>query len=146
VHSHSPSVIPFGVTGTPLRAVYAAAGFVGDGTPVFDTRTLAGRSNLLVSDPAAGRALAQALGAHGAVLMRGHGAAVVGASLPIVVARAIYLEVNAKLQMQAMALGHDVTFLDREEARQMTELAEATNWSQAWDGWKRKASSMKRSG
>lgn len=139
VHSHSPRVIPFGVTGTPLRALYAAVGFVGDGVPVFDTRKLAGRSNMLVGDPESGRALAQALGARGAVLMRGHGAAVVGASLPIVVARSVYLELNAKLQMQAMALGHDVTYLDAEEARQMTELAEATNWIQAWDAWKRKA-------
>jgi hypothetical protein len=36
--------------------------------------------------------------------MRGHGAAVVGQSLPSILGRSVYLEMNAKLRAQAMAL------------------------------------------
>ena len=51
-----------------------------------------------------GRALAQALGTRPVVLMRGHGVVVVGTSLPQVVFRSVYTEVNARLQGQALAL------------------------------------------
>ena len=49
--------------------------------------------------------------------MRGHGAVVVGASLPAAVFRSVYTEVNARLQAQAMALGGPVAYLDPEEAK-----------------------------
>jgi HCOMODA/2-hydroxy-3-carboxy-muconic semialdehyde decarboxylase len=65
--------------------------------------------------------------------MRGHGAVVVGASLPAVVARSIYLEMNAKLQAQALALDPKITYLTPEEAR----LADLGDYSRAWDLWKR---------
>src|SRR5689334_5384448 len=38
VHSHSPSVIPFGVTQARLRPIYHMAGFLWSGAPVFDIR------------------------------------------------------------------------------------------------------------
>ena len=50
--------------------------------------------------------------------MRGHGCATVGPTLPHAVFRSVYLEINAKLQAQAMALGGPVTYLDPEEAKQ----------------------------
>src|SRR5439155_1240037 len=103
-HNHSPSVIPFGVTGVPLRPLYHMSAFLWEGVPVFDIRRAAGgASDMLVRDPALGRALAQTLGSHTAALMRGHGAVVVGPSLPHAVFRSVYLEMNAKLQAQAMA-------------------------------------------
>lgn len=43
--------------------------------------------------------------------MRGHGVVVAGASLPQVVLRSVYTEVNARLQAQAMALGGGVAYL-----------------------------------
>ncbi|MGQ0653972.1 MAG: class II aldolase/adducin family protein [Betaproteobacteria bacterium] len=63
---------------------------------------------------ALGRSLAQSLGKQAAVLMRGHGVAVVGPSIRHAVGRAVYLEVGAKLQAQAMALGGPVNYLDPE--------------------------------
>src|SRR5207245_2737314 len=81
-HNHAPSVIPFGVTGVPLRPLYHMSAFLWEGVPVFDIRRAAGgASDMLVRDPALGRALAQTLGSHTAALMRGHGAVVVGPSL-----------------------------------------------------------------
>src|SRR5690242_20878680 len=58
VHCHTPSLIPFGVTGVPLQPVFGLAGFISEGVPVFDTRKVAGMTDLLVRNPALGRALA----------------------------------------------------------------------------------------
>src|SRR2546425_4034152 len=77
VHHHSPSVIPFGVTTAPLRPLYHMSAFLGDGVPVFDIKTAAGEStDMLIRNPALGRALAQTLAAKPVALMRGHGAVV----------------------------------------------------------------------
>jgi len=139
VHDHSPSVIPFGVTGAPLRPLYHMSAFLAAGVPVFDIRTAAGGdTDMLVRTPALGRALAQVLGPRPVALMRGHGAVVVGPSLPIVVFRSIYTEMNARLQAQAMALGGPVTYLSPGEAQQ-AEAAVAGTVGRPWELWKQKA-------
>ena len=38
VHSHSPSVIPFGATKVPLRPIYHMSSFLGAGVPIFEIR------------------------------------------------------------------------------------------------------------
>jgi ribulose-5-phosphate 4-epimerase/fuculose-1-phosphate aldolase len=139
VHDHSPSVIPFGVSTVPMRPVYHMAGFIGAGLPVFDIRKATGMTDMLVSDAARCRALAQALGDSTAVLMRGHGVAVVGATIPFAVARSIYLEVNARVQLEAIGLGGDVTYLAPEEARKVLESGENRGYERPWELWKREA-------
>lgn len=114
-------------------------GFIGDGLPVFEMRRASGITNLLVSDAARGRPLALALGSRPAVLMRGHGVAVVGPSLPFAVGRSIYLELNARIQTQAMALGGKVTYLDPGEVRQILESGENRSYERPWELWKRNA-------
>ena len=139
VHDHSPSVIPFGVTGAPLRPLYHMSAFLADGVPVFDIRAAAGGdTDMLVRTPALGRALARTLGARPVALMRGHGAVVVGAGLPQVVFRSVYTEMNARLQAQAMALGGPVTYLSPGEARQ-AEASVAGTLGRPWELWKQKA-------
>ena len=139
VHNHSPSVIPFGVTGVPLRPLYHMSAFLWEGVPVFDIRQAAGGpSDMLVRTPALGRALAGTLGSRTAALMRGHGAVVVGPSLPQAVFRSVYLEMNARLQAQAMALGGPVTYLDPEEAKQAAGAVGSTVL-RPWELWKKKA-------
>ena len=136
VHSHSPSVIPFAATRTPLRPIYHMSGFLGDGSALFDIRDVAGDTDLLIRDAPLGRALAGALGTRAAVLMRGHGSTVVGASLEQVVYRAVYAEINARLQAQALALGGVVYLTDAEAAK-----AAATNDTQlarVWELWERR--------
>ena len=136
VHDHSPSVIPFGVSTTPLRPLYHMSAFLGGGVPVFDIKTASGRStDMLVRDGGLGRALAQTLGQRPVALMRGHGAVVVGPSLPIVVFRSVYTEMNARLQAQAMALGTPVTYLDDEEARR-AEASVAGTVGRPWELWR----------
>jgi ribulose-5-phosphate 4-epimerase/fuculose-1-phosphate aldolase len=139
VHSHSPSVIPFGVTGAPLRPLYHMSAFLTGGVPVFDIRQASGAmTDMLVRDSALGQALARALGGAPVVLMRGHGAVVVGTGLPVAVFRSVYTEVNARLQAQAMALGGRVTYLDPEEAKR-AEASVSGTIGRPWELWKRKA-------
>ena len=132
VHCHCLDVIPFAATGVPLQPMYHMGYFIGEGVPVFEIRKTAGITDMLVSTPALGRALAQTLGQKSAALMRGHGAAVVAASLHLVVGKSYYLNVNARLQLQALQLGGGkVTYLDPEEAKRA-----AQTYERSWDFWK----------
>ncbi len=138
VHSHAPALIPFGVTGVALRPLYHMTAFVGEGVPVFEICKARGddpKMLMLVHNPALGRALAETLGKKPAALMRGHGAVIVGSSLPQVVGRSVYLALNATLQAQAAALGGSVNYLDPQEAREEIP----ANYQRAWDLWKRQA-------
>ncbi len=140
VHNHSPSVIPFGSAGVPLRPMYHMSGFVGSGIPVFEIRDTAGdKTDLLIRDRPLGRALARCVAGCPAALMRGHGAVVVADSVPLVVGRSIYLEMNARLQMQAMMIAGpagSVTYLSEGEV----QASFATqNYKRAWEMWRRKA-------
>jgi len=139
VHAHAASLIPFGVTREPLRPVYHMASFIGSGVPVFDIRKQFGMTDMLVSDAAKGRALAQTLSDKTCVLMRGHGVVVVGSTIPIAVGRSIYLDINARIQTQAMGLGGNITYLDPEEARQVMAAGENRGYERAWELWKVKA-------
>jgi ribulose-5-phosphate 4-epimerase/fuculose-1-phosphate aldolase len=137
VHDHSPAVIPFSVSSVPLRAVSHMAAFIGEGIPVFEIRDVDGMTDMLVSNPKRGRALATVLGKFPAALMRGHGAAVVGESVKVAVGRAIYLDLNARVQEQAILLGGNVKYFEPEEAK---KTAPQDGFERAWDVWKRKAS------
>ena len=138
VHSHSPSVIPFGVSKTRLQPVYHMSSFLGLDVPVFEIRDVAGPANdLLVRNATIGAALAKALGDKTVVLMRGHGSVAVGTSIPQVVFRAYYTEMNARLQAEAIRLGA-VTYLSAEEAAASAKTNDGV-LMRAWELWKRKA-------
>jgi HCOMODA/2-hydroxy-3-carboxy-muconic semialdehyde decarboxylase len=140
VHSHSPSIIPFGVTSVPLRPIYHMSSFLGAGVPVFEIREPGGpATDMLIRSPELGAALASKIGACAVVLLRGHGNVVVGASIQQVVFRAIYTEVNAKLQAEALRLGGgSVNFLNAEEAANATATNNAV-LGRPWELWKRQA-------
>jgi ribulose-5-phosphate 4-epimerase/fuculose-1-phosphate aldolase len=135
VHSHSPSVVPFGVvSGAKLRPMFHMCGFLGGSTPVFEIRDFAGNgSDLLISNNRLGAALAESLGEGPAVLMRGHGSTVVGSTLRQVVFRAVYTEVGARLQTEAMRLG-PVTYLTEEESIGTTKTI-GTQIDRSWLLW-----------
>ncbi len=146
VHNHSPSVIPFGVTTAALRPIFHMAAFVGDGVPTFEIRDAQQGTDLLVKTPVLGQALARTLGKHPAALMRGHGAVVVGENLPRAVGRSIYLEINARLQAQAMAIagsGGKITYLDDREVAASTPVQD---YGRAWHLWRAKALARIREG
>jgi ribulose-5-phosphate 4-epimerase/fuculose-1-phosphate aldolase len=135
VHTHSAGVIPFSVTKVPLRAMFHNPSFLAAGVPVWDIRKDFGETNMLVSDSAFGKSLAQTLGDKPVVLMRGHGDVTVGPSVKMAVFRAYYTDVNAKLQSQAIALGGEVNYLTPGEG----EKADKTNFvvlDRIWNLWK----------
>ncbi len=138
VHSHSPSVIPFGVSKTRLQPIYHMSSFMGVDVPVFEIRDVEGLgSDLLVRNQKLGAALAKVLGDKTVALMRGHGSVTVGTSLPQVVFRAYYAEMNARLQSEAIKLGA-VTYLTPEEAAAAAKTNDALVM-RPWELWKRKA-------
>jgi ribulose-5-phosphate 4-epimerase/fuculose-1-phosphate aldolase len=137
VHCHAPQLIPFGATRSALKPLYHMSGFLGAGVPIFEIRETAGMTDMLIRTSELGRALAASLGDKPMVLMRGHGATMVGRSIQQVVYRSIYAALNAALQMEALRLGEPI-FLAPEEARK----AEATNdgaLDRAWALWKQEA-------
>ena len=133
VHSHSPSVIPFAITHNPLKPVFHMSGFLGSGSAHFEIREAAGNSDMLIRSAYLGEALARSLGKHNCVLMRGHGSTVVGTSLEQVVYRAIYAEVNAKLQLAANGLG-EISFLNEEEAQLASDMNDG-QIPRSWNLW-----------
>ena len=134
VHSHSPEIIPYTVTGTSLRPIYHMSGFLGAGAPIFEIRDIAGMTDMLIRNNQLGDALAKSLGDSAVVLMRGHGFVAVGNSAPQAVFRAIYAQINARLQGEAARLG-PITFLSPEEAAKASAANDAVI-SRPWELWK----------
>jgi ribulose-5-phosphate 4-epimerase/fuculose-1-phosphate aldolase len=145
VHSHSPAVIPFGVVGVALRPIFHLGGFLGVGVPVFEIRDSGGpATDMLIRNPALGAALAKTLGSSPVALMRGHGNVVVGRTVREAVFRAVYTEVNARLESEALRLGEGrVVFLNEDEARAAAETNSA-QVNRPWELWKAKAVGARR--
>ena len=135
VHCHAPEVIPFSASSVPLRPISHMAAFLGEGVPVFEIRKTGGMTDMLIKTPELGKALAETLGQKPAALMRGHGAVVVAETLHAAVGRAYYMNMDAKLQEQAILLGGKVTYLEGEEAR---KTAPQDGFERAWAFWKQK--------
>ena len=139
VHNHSHAVIPFSVTDTPLRPLMHVTGVIGGHVPVWDIEEKFGSTSLLVTNMQQGRDLADKMGSAAVILMRGHGCAIAATNLRAAVLTAIYTQVNAKLQLQAMSLG-DVKYLSAEEIALTPEtLVGALAMERAWEYFERRA-------
>jgi len=138
VHNHSPSVIPFGVTGKKLKPLLHICASIGHEVPIWDSHDKFGDTTLLVANMEMGRELARALAARPTTLMRGHGATVVGRSIRHAVFVSVYLEVAAKLQMQSMAMG-EIKFLTPGEIDKSIAGANDYTLNRAWENWARRA-------
>jgi HCOMODA/2-hydroxy-3-carboxy-muconic semialdehyde decarboxylase len=139
VHSHSPSVVPFGLVDVPMQAMFHNAAFLAAGVPVFDIREKFGATDMLVGNPQKGVALARTMGKSDVVLMRAHGSVACAATLQSAVFRAVYTEVNARIQHWTLALaggnGAPIAALDREEGRLADQVNEKAG-VRAWDLWR----------
>jgi ribulose-5-phosphate 4-epimerase/fuculose-1-phosphate aldolase len=135
VHSHSPTVIPFSVTNVKLRPICHMSAFLKQNVPNFEIRDCDGMTDLLIRNAKHGRGLAEALGSDNVALMRGHGNVCVGPNVMTAVYRAVYTEVNARLQAQAMALGGPIKFLEPEECELITGRKDL-NFQRPWAMWK----------
>ncbi len=141
VHSHSAAVIPFGIAaGVELRPVFHMASFLRGPIPVWEIRDAVGPDNdMLVRDEKMGDSLAHTLGGGTAVLMRGHGSTAVGRDVREAVFRAVYTEINARLQADGLRLGNGtVTALSEREADRSAR-SNAGQIARAWELWSREA-------
>lgn len=138
VHNHSPSVIPFGVTGTKLKPLLHMCASIGHDVPLWDSNDRFGDTALLVENMEMGRDMAKSVASGRTALMRGHGAVVVGQTLRHAVFISIYLELAAKLQMQAMPLG-GVKYLTDGEVDKVINRTGPYTIDRAWENWCRRA-------
>jgi ribulose-5-phosphate 4-epimerase/fuculose-1-phosphate aldolase len=97
--------------------------------PIHDIREFDPRETL-IRTPALGRSLALVLADKTGVLLKGHGIALTGSSVPAVVQRADDLRMNAQVQQQALALRGQVTYLDQPQSVRLAL------GNRAWEYWK----------
>ena len=137
VHSHSPSVVPFGLVGVDMRAMFHNAAFIAAGVPVFDIAEKFGATDMLVSDGDKGVALAETLADKDIAMMRAHGSVACGPTLQTAVFRAVYTEVNARIQhwTAALGVGGPIAALSEEEG-ELADVPNRTAGMRAWDLWR----------
>jgi len=117
IHSHSQAVIPLSLTPIKLKPVIVQAGFLPPETPTFEIRDAIHDEDhgMQVTDSRRGAALARVLSSHPVALMRGHGNVVVGTSIKQAVVYAAYVDINARMQTQALLLYRDIVTMKQSE-------------------------------
>jgi ribulose-5-phosphate 4-epimerase/fuculose-1-phosphate aldolase len=130
VHTHTPSLLPFANSKVPLRPVYQMSAFLHAGAPIFEIRKVPGETGMLVRNMRSGDALAKTVGTGTVALMRGHGAVVVGRTVIETVSNAVYLDLNARMQTNAAAIGAQMQYLTVEEAKSYGNLGP---YDRIWD-------------
>jgi ribulose-5-phosphate 4-epimerase/fuculose-1-phosphate aldolase len=130
VHSHSPTMIPFSVTGEPLKAISHLASFLVQKVPVWEIRDVGITQGLLVINNMQGHSLAKTLGDGPVALMRGHGNLVVAPDIKRAVHRALYTEINAQQLATALSFKRPITFIAPDESQDPKRLDDA------WEVWK----------
>ena len=137
VHSHSPSVIPFGLVPTDMKAMFHNAAFLAAGVPVFNIADKFGDTDMLVCDCVKGEALAEVLKDKDVAFMRAHGSVACGPTLQTAVFRAVYTEVNARIQHFAQALSSDgnLAALTKTEGN-LADVPNQTAGMRAWHLWR----------
>lgn len=112
-HFHSPAVILLSVIGQSIRPMHNYSAIFFEGVPLY---TGTGQ----VESPARAGEIAKLLGDAKALMLRGHGAVVVGQSIREVCMLGLFLEESARLQTEAMKLGTPM-FMNRDEAEKIAK-------------------------
>lgn len=132
-HHHAPAVLPFCLTDLTLSVVTQLGATIGKHVPLWDQRTEFGATNHLVTRADEAQSLARCLGPHTIVLMKRHGATVVGTNLRELVFRSIYSVRDAELQLRALNYGPVDSFTE-DEIDLAGKFPEAT-LARAWNYW-----------
>jgi ribulose-5-phosphate 4-epimerase/fuculose-1-phosphate aldolase len=135
-HNHAHSLLPFGITGVPLKPVFHVAAAIGYEVPTWEIRDEFGdATTLLVTDNDRGHSLAKALGLGTTCLMRGHGSVAAAGDLRRVVYIAITLMQNAAILSESLRMGA-VNYLSPGEVEQLRQRVLAPrSLDRAWDYW-----------
>jgi len=146
IHAHSPEMIAFGASSVPLRNMIHTGSFINDGIPIFDARKFGGTADdMLIRNGMLGKALAQALGSRTAIIMFGHGVAITGNSLATAVSNSYFLNINARIELDALRMGGTVNYLEREPGAKAPAVAPAGAGAnnRAWEYWKRQVAGQR---
>jgi len=130
MHTHPKWSTLLTMVGAPVRPVFPQGALLGD-VPVMD-------SPLSVNTRAMGERAAQTLGAGSALLLKSHGAVIVGTDIVECFALAIYLEENASRQYMAMQIGSPYVFSDAEQDACRANLRSPALFRKAWDHYRAK--------
>ena len=133
MHTHPKWSTFLTMVGARYKAVYAQGTLLGD-IPLVD-------SPLSVNTQAMGELVAATLGNGPAVLLKSHGAVVVGSNLVECFALAAYLEENAYRQYMAMQIGDPYVFSQAEQQAFRERLWTASLFKKTWDHYRSKLSS-----
>jgi len=125
LHTHPRWSTLLTMVGAAYAVVYAQGALLGD-VPVFD-------SPLSVNTREMGDKVARALGSGAALLLKSHGAVVVGANVVECFALAAYLEENASRQYLAMQIGTPYVFSAAEQRIFRERLATPGLFKKTWD-------------
>lgn len=129
MHFHSPQAILLSVVGRSVRPMHNYSAIFFEGVPLFDKP---GQTET----PEKAAEIAGALGPCKAILLRGHGAVVVGRNIPEVCMLSLYLEESARLQAEAMRLG-EPKYLAREEAERIARATfKPASTERGWEHFK----------
>lgn len=141
VHNHALEVLPFTISkNIKLRPVFHISSTIGAEVPIWDIRDRFGDTDLLVKSLDQGNDLARCMGSNATVLMRGHGATIVEASIFEVVRTSIALRTNAIVQATALAFGGDITYLNEGEIEEGLKMAKVPkNRARGWEYYSRRA-------
>ena len=142
IHSHTSSVIPYGLTGWRLRPVAHVGACIGIDIPVWDAQESYGDTDLLVVSMGMGRDLVKTLGQNKVALMRGHGCVVAGDNIREVVFRGIQLDNNARLQKEALAMSEHtgkMIYMSDGEITAWERILTPYSWERAWENWCKRA-------
>ncbi len=134
-HHHAPAVMPFCIAGAELLPVMHLGAVIGHKVPMWDQYDDFGDTNLLLVKPEEGASLARALGKAPLVLMKGHGATVVGANVQELVFRAIYSCRNAEFQFLAGMLGKVTTLRPGEVDKAAQIHSMPVSQTRTWEYW-----------
>ncbi|MAW88003.1 MAG: aldolase [Phyllobacteriaceae bacterium] len=138
-HHHAPAVIPFSLTGIPLKPVFHMASVTGATAPVWDSQAEFGDTNMLVDTLEMGHSLARTLGGNATALLRGHGAVCAAANLKGICMVSIYMRDNAELILKTLPLGQPQYLSDGEIEKAGAMLAGDMPQARAWDYWSARA-------
>ena len=112
-HFHSPAVILLSVLGQSIRPMHNYSAIFYEGVPLY---TGTGQ----VESPSRAGEMAKLLGEAKALMLRGHGAVVVGQSIREVCMLALFLEESARLQAEALRLGTPM-FIEHDDAERIAK-------------------------
>ncbi len=125
MHTHPKWSTLLSMVGAPFRPVFPQGALLGD-VPVLD-------SPLSINTREMGERVAGVLGAGPAVLLKSHGAVIVGTDILECFARTVYLEDNASRQYLAMQIGTPYVLSEAEQAACRSRLGTPSLYRKAWD-------------